>query len=183
MFSISHFIFRVRLPFPRFPSVFRDHGFLGALYIYIYISIGRALHTGSRNKNNIGAATPCTRITCELFSKQKNHVCVHTHTHVHTHNPLKNILYTHVAVDTNIVVFRPSEPRQYSINIFTQVYTLVHTHTHKHQYHNSMSILCVFTHMCKLSQIHTSIHSGGCRNFERGASCGGSRGILRRGKF
>ena len=45
---------------------------------------------------------------------------------------LKNILYTQVAVDTNIVVFRPSEPRQYSINIFTQVYTLVHTHTHKH---------------------------------------------------
>ena len=26
------------------------------IYIYIYISIGRALHTGSRNENNIGAA-------------------------------------------------------------------------------------------------------------------------------
>ena len=65
------------------------------------------------------------RITCELFSK-----------------------HTHLAIDTNIVVFRPSEPHQYSINICTQVYTLVHMHTHKHQYHNSMSTLCVFTHTC-----------------------------------
>ena len=38
----------------------------------------------------------------------------HTRAHIHTHT------HTHVAVDTNIVVFRPSEPHQYSINILTQ---------------------------------------------------------------
>ena len=30
---------------------------VGMHIIYIYIYIGRALHTGSRNENNIGAAT------------------------------------------------------------------------------------------------------------------------------
>ena len=34
---------------------------------YIYLSIGRALHTRSQNENNIGAAAPCTRITWAPF--------------------------------------------------------------------------------------------------------------------
>ena len=88
------------------------------IYIYIYISDERnipevEMKTSNSSSKTRGAATPRTRITCELFGKQKNPVRVHTHTHT---QPTKNIPYTHVAVDTNIVVFRPSEPHQYSIN-------------------------------------------------------------------
>ena len=103
-----------------------------------------------RVKKLVGLPPPALELLAS-YSVSKRILCTYTHTHI---QPTKNIPYTHVAVDTSIVVFRPSEPHQYSINIFT----LVHTHTHKHQYHNSMSILCVFTHTCKLSQIHTSIH-------------------------
>ena len=37
-------------------SLLRLHVGTHIIYIYIYISIGRALHTGSRNENNVGAA-------------------------------------------------------------------------------------------------------------------------------
>ena len=40
---------------------------VGMHIIYIYIYIGEALHTGSQNENNIGAAAPCTRITWASF--------------------------------------------------------------------------------------------------------------------
>ena len=107
-----------------------------------------ALKQVIRVKKLVGLPPPALELLAS-YSVSKRILCTCTHTHI---QPTKNIPYTHVAVDTSIVVFRPSEPHQYSINIFT----LVHTHTHKH--HNSMSILCVFTHTCKLSQIHTSIH-------------------------
>ena len=84
------------------------------------------IKTSNSSSKTRGAAAPRTRITCELFGKQKNPVRVHTHTHT---QPTKNIPYTHVAVDTNIVVFRPSEPHQYSINF---LHKCVHAGTHAH---------------------------------------------------
>ena len=59
-------------------------------------------------------------------------VCVtHTHTHTHTHTEL----HTHLAVDTIIVVFRPSEPHQYSLNY---TYTQIHARTRKYTNHESI---------------------------------------------
>ena len=67
-----------------------------------------------------------THTTHTTHKAQKNHThawtLIHNQTHTHTHTkhtntkPPHTILYTHVAVDTNIVVYRPSEPHQYSVH-------------------------------------------------------------------
>ena len=79
-----------------------------------------------RVKKLVGLPPPALELLASS-SVSKRILCACTHPHT---QPTKNYTIQHVAVDTNIVVFRPSEPHQYSINIFTQVYTLVRTHAH-----------------------------------------------------
>ena len=65
-----------------------------------------------------------THLHTHTRTNTNTHTCTHTHSHTHTRAPF--ILNTHVAIDTNSVVFRPLQPHQYSL-----IYTHKHTHAHK----------------------------------------------------
>ena len=102
-----------------------------------------------RVKKLVGLPPPALELLAS-YSVRKRILCTCTHTHTHI-QPTKNIPYTHVAVDTNIVVFRPSEPHQYSINILhkcTRWYTRTHTNI-------NIIIVCLYT---VYSHTHENCH-------------------------
>ena len=67
-FTAQKFTTNVESPFSRKVNYGITFVFYPGLpHTYIYIYIGRALHTGSRNENNIDAAAPRTRITWAPF--------------------------------------------------------------------------------------------------------------------